>query len=128
MIVFGSVMKVVDWPANATVRLKTNITTEELWACSISEITILCSFVAKPFADLRYNTRFEICVKTNLLRRFFDFTPRACRHVLLRVSLQLGSAPRVGEPPHQVRNEANSGHCAQLCIELFAICLCEFPR
>ena len=87
MIVFGSVMKVVDWPANATVRLKTNITTEELWACSISEITVLCSFVAKPFADLRYNTRFEICVETNLLRRFFDFTPRANRQVLLRVSL-----------------------------------------
>src|SRR6266550_6818323 len=85
-------------------------------------------FLGKPFVDLRYNSRFEIRVETNLLRRLFDFTLCASGHVLLRVSLQLSNAPRVGKPAHQIGHEADNARCAQLCIKLFAIRLCEVPR
>src|SRR4030095_11281668 len=67
-------------------------------------------------------------MKTDLLRRFVDLTLCASEHVLLRVSLQLGGVRRIGEPPHQIRHEADREYRAQLRIKLFPMRLRELPR
>src|SRR6266571_5942465 len=85
-------------------------------------------FVAWPFMDLRYNPRFEICIETDLLRRFVDLTLCASEHVLLCVSLQLGGVRRVGEAPHKVWHEADREYRAQLRIKLFPLRLRKLPR
>src|SRR6266581_870520 len=78
--------------------------------------------------DLRYNPRFEICIETDLLRRFVDLTLCASEYVLLCVSLQLGGVRHVGEAPHQVWHEADREYRAQLRIKLFPLRLRKLPR